>query len=504
MAPLFDFGLTGTFWLGILAFVPTVLLALAVLLVGWLIAKAVSRLCEKLVRRVTKTGKVKDLMTVQARVEEVGIDRAIGLGVYCLLMLAVVIIVLDILGARVVTAPLVAMLQELTLALPSLLKALLILLAAWVLATLVRGLLVRTLSTQPVSRALAGLKVTEDTDEHAQVVRSAGTLAYYLILILFLPAITGALQLDGLVAPLEAMASQALSYVPRLAAAGVTVLVGYMAARIVRSIVSRFLASIGTDTLPGRFGFGAVFQRVSLSQAIGTVAFVLILIPTAISALQSLGVTALTAPAISMLTAVLAMVPVTVGALLLLAAGIVLARWIGGLTATLVENVGLPRFLVTWGLLRDEETSPTVPAVVGGAVTGIVAFLVIIQVFELLQMRVLSELMRGVLAYIPHVFVAVLILAVGYAVGQFVGRSLQAILAKTAYPALLASLAKYAIFVLAAAMALEQLGVAAIIVSSAVIILLGAIGLAAAIAAGLAFGLGGREQAARWLDKIGK
>src|SRR5690606_28331464 len=123
-------------------------LALGVLLGGWLIAKAVSRLTSKLVRRITESGKVKDLVTVPKEVDDFGVDRVIGLGVFYLLMLAVVVIVLDILGARAVTAPLVAMLQELTLAVPSLLKALLILLAAWVLATLVRGLLVRALSTK--------------------------------------------------------------------------------------------------------------------------------------------------------------------------------------------------------------------------------------------------------------------------------------------------------------------------------------------------------------------
>ena len=481
-------------WNTVLSQLPTILLALFVLFVGWVIARYVSKIFGRFVYSLTDKSKVQELVEDQERYR---VDKVVAQVTFYVLMVFVLGQFFDILGVTAVRGPLISVANEFALAIPNLIKAVLILLSAWVLATLLRGLAVRALSSKAVSRTLERMEVVEDIAGRSALIRTAGNVVYYLVLIMFLPAVLGALRLEGLQGPFEQVIAQALGFLPKLVAAAITVLLGYFAARIVRALLTQFLANVGVDQLPDKIGMGAVFKNVPLSRSLGTIAFVLVLLPITISALESLGVEAISGPAISMLTIVLNMVPSVVIAVVIFAAGIVLARWAGNLVTTLLENVNLSAFLTRWGLFRSESAATVVHAVAGRVVTGIGVLLVLIEVFDVLRLTELSSILGGILAYLPRVVIGVAILSVGYAVSQFAGRSLRVFLEQTAYPVWLASIAKYAVLVLTAMMALEQLGVAATIVVNAFSIMLGSLALAAAIALGLA----GKEPAQRWLEE---
>ncbi len=481
-------------WNSVLSQLPTILLALVVLFVGWVIARYVSKVLGRLVYALTDHSQVQELVEEQERYR---VDKVVARVSFYVLMVFVLGQFFDILGVSVVRGPLVSVANEFALAVPNLIKAVLILLSAWVLATLLRGLAVRALAAKAVSRTLERMEVVEDDSGRSALIKTAGNVVYYLVLIMFLPAVFGALRLEGLQGPFEQVIAQALGFLPKLVAASITVLLGYFAARIVRGLFTQFLANVGVDRLPERVGMGQVFESVPLSRSLGTIAFILVLLPITISALESLGVEAISGPAISMLTIVLNMVPSVAIALVIFAAGVVLARWVGNLTTTILESINLAGFLVRWGLLRSDNTASVVHSVLGKVVTGIAVLLVLIEVFDVLHMTELSSILGGILAYLPHVVIAVAILAVGYAVSQFAHRSLRSVLEHTSYPVWLASVARYAIAVLTVMMALEQLGVAPAIVVNAFSILLGSLALAAAIA----LGLGGKEPAQRWLEK---
>jgi small-conductance mechanosensitive channel len=200
-----------------------------------------------------------------------------------------------------------------------------------------------------------------------------------------------------------------------------------------------------------------------------------------------------------MLTAVLNMVPNVVVALLLVAVGIALARWVGQFTAMLLEGTNTARFLAKWGLLKDEKAGAEIPALVGKVTSGIVIMLVMAEAFNVVKLTQMSAILEGLLAYIPNVLVAVAITATGYAVAGFAQRSLRPVLRSARYPMWLGSLAKYALLVLAGTMALEQLGVAESVVVNGFTIVLGSLGLAAAIA----LGLGSKDTVQSWLDAQG-
>lgn len=474
--------------------IPSIVAAMAVLFGGWILARLVSRLIGKGVQTLVASEPMRGLVDEADRLR---VHQAVSSIAYYLLIILVFVLAFDVLGVSAVVSPFVAMAGEFTMAVPNLVKAGLILLTAWVVAGVLRGLILRFTSSQIVSGFLSRAGAVDGEENQRVTGQAVGNLAYYLVFFMFLPAVLGAFALEGLLAPFEQLLAEILTFLPRIMAAALTVLIGYLVARIVQGIVAPFLASAGLDAIPGKMGLERVFQATPVSRVIGTVAFVLILIPTVISGLETLGVTAVSAPAINMLTTALNMVPRAVAATVILAVGIALARWVGRLVTALVVNTNLTRFLVQWGVLRDENAEPAVPVIIGQVVAGVISLAVLIEALDLLRLEVFSQILRDLLRYLPNVVVAVVILVAGWGVGRFTRRSLENVLANTQYPVWLSSVAEAAVMVLASMMALEQLGVARAIVVTAFTILLGSLGLATA----LAVGLGAKDCVRRWLDK---
>ena len=127
----------------------------------------------------------------------------------------------------------------------------------------------------------------------------------------------------------------------------------------------------------------------------------------------------------------------------------------------------------------------------------IVVLLFTVEALQIVQLDFLVTLATGVIAYLPMLLTAIIILGIGLYVGQFMERILQTIVQHN-YSRMLAKIAKYTIFTITVFMALDQLGVAHSIVNAAFILVLGGL----ALAFGLAFGLGGTEFARKYLGKL--
>lgn len=141
---------------------------------------------------------------------------------------------------------------------------------------------------------------------------------------------------------------------------------------------------------------------------------------------------------------------------------------------------------------------------VSGAIAWLVKWFVLLAVFlaaaDILQLDQISAFLNEVLAYIPNVVAGAAILLVGTMVAHFLARlvrhSVQAAGLKSAD--MLAAVTQWAIMVFTILATLHQLGVAAAFIQT---LFTGVIAMLA-IAGGLAFGLGGKEHAAKVLDKV--
>ena len=139
-------------------------------------------------------------------------------------------------------------------------------------------------------------------------------------------------------------------------------------------------------------------------------------------------------------------------------------------------------------------------AFVGGLVKWFIIVVFIVAAFEVLGLQQVNAfLSQVVLGYLPQVIVAVLVLLVAGVVGDVVQRIVNASArAAEIRPAhMLGALSRWAIWVFGFLVALSQLGIGVQIIQT---LFMGVV-VALSLAFGLAFGLGGQEAAANWIDK---
>jgi hypothetical protein len=202
----------------------------------------------------------------------------------------------------------------------------------------------------------------------------------------------------------------------------------------------------------------------------------------------------------AMLTSFLAALPSIVGALLLLIIGWIVAGIVGGFVARMLRKVGVDQFATKAGItafLARARMKLDVPGLVGGIITWYVRLIFVVMAANAVGITAVSTVLGQIIAFIPNLLVALLILG-AFAWLAGVTRNLVTGATESANvpnSGALATLAYATVLGFGAVAAASQIGVA----SSLINILFTGIVAAVALALGLAFGLGGREEAARAL-----
>ncbi|UCF78587.1 MAG: hypothetical protein JSW03_11010 [Candidatus Eiseniibacteriota bacterium] len=208
-------------------------------------------------------------------------------------------------------------------------------------------------------------------------------------------------------------------------------------------------------------------------------------------------------PIKEMLAKVLGYIPTLVGALIILIVGWIVAKIIKGLVSRglkllqfdkLVEKAGIPDILTKGGVKL------TARELLSALAYWLVMIMVLIMVVNALGLTVSSQLLEGLLAYVPNVIAAVFVLVLGMFLANFVSGIVRtaASNANLPKPELLGGITHWAIVIFTITISLRELGIAPLLVTSTFNIFFGAVCLALA----LAFGLGGKETAARYLEEL--
>ena len=189
------------------------------------------------------------------------------------------------------------------------------------------------------------------------------------------------------------------------------------------------------------------------------------------------------------------LIPSLLGALVIVFAGYLLAKLLERIVDKALRKIGLNSMLVRGGVMEAVERSgahvnPT--RVISNLVFWLVMFAVILVAANALGLESLASVFGELVSYIPSVIAAIVIILVGIVLGQFVGGLIAASAGALHGGRALARIGSGGVILLAVFMALQELGIATDIVTTAFAILFGAIALAIA----LAFGLGNRELAA--------
>ncbi len=475
------------------AYIPKLMGALAILIVGWLGASAVAAIVRGGLRRTGFANRLARSVAGEEGVTGVDVERWVGRGVLSLIMLFVLVAFFQALGLTLITEPLNRLLNQIFQFAPQLAGAGLLLLTAWIVASLLKLVISRVLSAARLDERLSSYAGLEE-ERRVPLTKSLADAVYWLVFLLFLPAVLGALALEGLLRPVQDMMNQILRFLPSLFAAGLILGVGWFLARIVQRIVTNLLVAVGADGLSDRVGLAPVLGTQRLSGVLGLVVYILILIPVLIAALNALALEAITRPASNMLNMILEAIPAIFAAMLLVSLAYMVGRVVSGLIANLLSGVGFDALLVRLGLARESaEAARTPSAIVGYLVLVAIMLFATIEALGLLGFEALGDLIAQFLVFAGHIFLGLIIFAIGLYLANLASKTVLA--SGAAQAGLLAMAARLSIVVLAGAMALRQMGLANEIINLTFGLLLGAI----AVAVAIAFGLGGRDIAAREL-----
>lgn len=150
-------------------------------------------------------------------------------------------------------------------------------------------------------------------------------------------------------------------------------------------------------------------------------------------------------------------------------------------------------------LMRKGDLWSKPTSVLGAIAFWLLVFITLLLALNALQIPAMNQLVRVVLAYIPQLFSAVLILTIGYVFAGFISRTVLIAAANSGfhYAKLLAKAAHTLLIVLIVAMVMEQLQIAPTVVLAAFSIVFGGIVIALAIA----FGVGGINAARKIIEE---
>ena len=378
---------------------------------------------------------------------------------------------------------------------PKILIAILILIATWVVARAVKWMIQKAIDRTPALRKhMTG--APEETVGH-----QLGTIAKLIIWLVGILAAVNFLGFPQILAPINELVTDIFAFLPRLIGAGLIFFIGLIVARIVRRLVETVLVAANIDGLLTRAGIGSTgtvqvagapgTARASLARAAGVLVYALIIIPVAIAALQVLGIEAISGPAIAMLNEILGAIPRVLAAALWIGIAFVAARFLKTIIEAILPPTGFDDAIRSTGVLPANA--------VPSRIVANVAMIAIILAASIEAARQLGGdeiaiFLAQVTALGGKVIFGTLIIVVGIFLARIVATLVGS---GTGEGGFAQTIVRYAIIALFTAIGLTFMGLADAIVMMAFGLILGS----AAIATALAFGLGGRDAAARILDR---
>ncbi|HFI0567252.1 TPA: mechanosensitive ion channel [Streptococcus suis] len=381
-------------------------------------------------------------------------------------------------------------------ALPGVIRMLVLVIIAFSLASLLRKLTLSGLNKIQFSQKLQEWGVIKPEDNGQSLIKTLGQLVYFLVILFFLPSILSGLNISSTVDPISSMFEKFFAFIPNMIAAGLILFVGTFFCNFIKSLLVAFLERLDIDTWYAKVT-GQEKLPIDTKQLISvlsTVVYVLIFIPILTLALETLGITSISQPIVTILNQVIGILPHVLVALVLIAVGSFVAKLIGNLLENLLETAGINAY--SKYLFAKEEVSFELSAIITQVVRAIIIVFFFIQAFQVLNLEVFNAVGSALLGYLPSLISAVAIVILAIIASNLVANFLQ----KVTDSPLVITIVRYLMIVFAVFMALDQLKFAQHIVQSTFTIILGAL----AVAFALAFGLGGREFAARQLEKLEK
>ena len=258
--------------------VPTVLGAIVVFILGWLISKAL----EKGMRALLGKLGIDDWLNKKNTEAPVKIEPVIAKLTYYLLLIFTLLITLDILDVRDVLGPVSDMFGKFIDMIPNVVAAGFIAFAGYVLAKIVSSIVLAASSSLDAVAPKAGLGKTTSLSK---------LLSQLVFIIIFIPIMVqslDALKITAISEPAKALIQTLTDSLPYLIGAAIIIVVAYIGGRLIAGFLAELLHNMGADDIPSRVGVKSVFGEKSFSQFCGGLAFFFIMLAATMAAVNKL------------------------------------------------------------------------------------------------------------------------------------------------------------------------------------------------------------------------
>ncbi|ALE15600.1 hypothetical protein AMC99_00284 [Altererythrobacter epoxidivorans] len=320
---------------------------------------------------------------------------------------------------------------------------------------------------------------------------SLGKIVSLLIWLFGLLVILNILGLGGVAGPVDSLLENVVAFLPNLLWAGLIFFIGMMVARIARDIVVTALQTVDFDKWANRGGVDNVTGNSAISKTIGTIAYVLIAIPVAIAALEQLGIESISAPASDMLRMIFNAIPNIIAAAILLGIGYLISKFVVQIIKEILPGLGVDRALAESGLIAEGTTAS---GIIARVVQVAIVLFFAIAATRLLGFPELTAILDHLLELGGRVIFGAVVIAFGFLIANLLAR----LISGDAQTSSAGAVVKWLTIVLFVFMGLDFTGIGGMIPTNILTIIIAGI----AVAAALAFGLGGREWAARKLEEM--
>ncbi|WP_201615060.1 mechanosensitive ion channel [Psychrobacter sp. JCM 18902] len=454
--------------------------AILIFIIGWLVALGIAALVRNVLSRVnlnqrmnSSTGKTYDLEGIISKI------------VFWFIFIIAISGALNQLNLNSISTPFANMVNQVLAFIPNLIGAIAVGIIGWVLATVART---------AINAALAKTSMDERLSAQAGVKPMSSTIAdmvYWFILLVVLTMVLGKLELDGLFAPLTNMVDKIFSFIPNILIAGVVFVVGYIIAKVVRGIVTNLVSTFNVQELATKAGLS---EKNSLPNIAGSLAFLVVIIPTIIAALNALKIEVIARPATNMLNKIMEALPNIFMAVAILVVTFYVVRMVANIIKGLIENTEINQLPAKVGL-QETMGDKRISDLVGYAIIFFAMLFASIAAADLLGFEPISAIIAMFIAFGANIILGAIILFIGFWLANIIAGVVERSEQGSQF---LANIVRVLIMGLVLAMGLKAMGIADSIVNLAFGLTLGAV----AVAFALSFGLGGQEAAARFLRKM--
>ena len=322
-----------------------------------------------------------------------------------------------------------------------------------------------------------------------------GTAGFWLTLLFFVPPFLGYLELGEYGQSIEDLFRNIAAFLPNLIGAALLLFLGYIIAKIAQNATSATLRAVNVDGFAARTGVtDATGSKGSIANALGTLAFVFIMIFFILGALDALNIEEISRPLSGMLQSFLDFIPELISAAVVLALAMFIGRFVSNFIKGFLPTLGFDNSVNTLMAIDDGQGLRFSPSAVAGNLAFlIIAVLGLTAAIDILGIEFLSDAFGQIVAFGGQLLQAAILIMIGVFLANFISRIMAGVISPR-----IAEVFRYVAILIFVFLGLSSLDPDGAIIPTA----FGALVIGASVAGALAFGIGGRDWAGQVLNKM--